>query len=57
MCTSRRTHCDEENNGRDGMRHVEEMVVHLSHAAQGKEEEDIHASERDASPTVVGLHV
>lgn len=34
-----------------------EMVVHLSHAAQGKEEEDIHASERNASPTVVGLHV
>lgn len=39
------------------MRYVEQMIVHLSDAAQGKEEEDIHAAERDAAPTMIGLHV
>ena len=57
MCISRRTHCYEQNDGCDGMRYVEEMIVHLSHAAQGKEEENIHAAKRDASPAVIGLHV
>lgn len=57
MYAARQTHRDKQNNSCDGMRYVEQMIVHLSDAAQGKEEEDIHAAERDAAPTMIGLHV
>ena len=51
------THRYEQDDGCNGMRHVEEMIVHLSHAAQGEKEKDVHAAERDATPAMVGLHV